>query len=197
MRDRNYPVVPAKRLDVAYQLREVALPFLLEKGFDDVTATDIAQALQISRRTFFRYFPMKEDVVIGAFAEFGSCLASALRQTPEGTPFDFDLLQDLLIDAAARIGFYDVAGRGLFALTVSNSTLRARFVSLLEISAVQFTPALIERDVELARASLFVRMLLTLIVEASDRWSKNPGDSIEKHIKDVVTETSEMLDLRR
>jgi AcrR family transcriptional regulator len=35
----------------------------LEKGFDETTIEDIAQAVEISPSTFFNYFPSKEEVV--------------------------------------------------------------------------------------------------------------------------------------
>ena len=40
-----------------------------ERGFDATTVDDIAAAAGIGRRTFFRYFGSKNDVVWGRFAE--------------------------------------------------------------------------------------------------------------------------------
>jgi TetR/AcrR family transcriptional regulator, regulator of mycofactocin system len=50
---------------------EVALRLFGERGFEQTTVDDIAAELGIARRTLFRYFPSKNDIVWG---EFGSVL---------------------------------------------------------------------------------------------------------------------------
>ncbi|MFE5284877.1 TetR family transcriptional regulator [Nocardia sp. NPDC056611] len=46
-------------------LAETAMELFDKHGYDAVTVNDIAAAAQISTRSFFRYFPNKEDVVFG------------------------------------------------------------------------------------------------------------------------------------
>lgn len=46
-----------------------ALRLFHERGFDATTITDIADAAEISRRTFFSYFPAKETVAFVAMDE--------------------------------------------------------------------------------------------------------------------------------
>lgn len=53
-----------------------------EHGFDATTVDDIATAAGIGRRTFFRYFPAKNDVVWGRFAEGLVEFEATLEQTP-------------------------------------------------------------------------------------------------------------------
>jgi mycofactocin system transcriptional regulator len=48
-------------------LEHVALELFSTSGFDDTTVDEIAEAAGISRRTFFRYFDSKNDVVWGDF----------------------------------------------------------------------------------------------------------------------------------
>ena len=52
-----------KKLKTKAAIQREAMRLFLEKGFDETTVEDIAEAVEISPSTFFNYFPSKEDVV--------------------------------------------------------------------------------------------------------------------------------------
>jgi len=47
------------------EYEHAALVLFAERGFKDVTIDDIAEAAGVSARTLFRYFPTKEDFLLG------------------------------------------------------------------------------------------------------------------------------------
>ena len=47
----------------------VAVQLFLDRGFDDVTVEEICAAAGLSRRSFFRYFSAKEEIVVTVFAD--------------------------------------------------------------------------------------------------------------------------------
>jgi mycofactocin system transcriptional regulator len=49
------------------ELEAVALDLFVARGFDETSIDDIAAAAGIARRTFFRYYPSKADLVWGDF----------------------------------------------------------------------------------------------------------------------------------
>ncbi|MCD9624316.1 TetR family transcriptional regulator [Rhabdothermincola salaria] len=64
------------------ELAAAALQLFTERGFDEVTVDDIAEAAGVSRRTFFRYFESKEDAVLPYEEERIDQLREALAQRP-------------------------------------------------------------------------------------------------------------------
>lgn len=51
----------------ADRLQEIALDLFIRNGFDETTIDDVATAAGIGRRTFFRYYASKNDLVWGDF----------------------------------------------------------------------------------------------------------------------------------
>ena len=64
------------------EIAEVAFKVFAERGFDQVTATEVAAAAGISRASFFRYFESKEDAVFVVQEERGADVAEALEDRP-------------------------------------------------------------------------------------------------------------------
>jgi AcrR family transcriptional regulator len=64
---------------------EAAFELFAERGFDGTTIADIADAAEIAPRTFFSYFPSKDDVVFHDFEEQYAMFASWLRDREPGT----------------------------------------------------------------------------------------------------------------
>lgn len=73
------------------ELEQVALGLFLRDGFDATTVDRIAEAAGVSRRTFFRYYASKNDVVWGDFDAGLRAMEERLAQTPDDVP----LLQGL------------------------------------------------------------------------------------------------------
>jgi AcrR family transcriptional regulator len=54
-----------KKLATRHALHLAALQLVAERGLDDVSVDDIAERAEVSPRTFFNYFPSKDDAVLG------------------------------------------------------------------------------------------------------------------------------------
>ena len=73
-----------KRRALRVELSEAALPLVIERGFETTTMEDLATAAGVSRRTFFRYFSSKEDVVFAFLDQWAARLAADIVAQPAG-----------------------------------------------------------------------------------------------------------------
>jgi AcrR family transcriptional regulator len=71
-----------KRRAIRGELSEVALRLLTDRQFDSLTIDEIAAEAGVSRRTFFRYFTSKEDVVFAFLDQWAVRLAADIIARP-------------------------------------------------------------------------------------------------------------------
>ena len=72
----------SRRLRIHAELIAAGTEMFREKGFDVTTVTDIAERVGISRRTFFRYFGSKDDLVFRWMDEQGEFVLPMLASRP-------------------------------------------------------------------------------------------------------------------
>ena len=71
-----------KKLATRLALHEAALRLVAERGLEHVSVDDIAERADVSPRTFFNYFPSKDDAVLGLDPAASDSMAESLRTRP-------------------------------------------------------------------------------------------------------------------
>ncbi|TCC53616.1 TetR family transcriptional regulator [Kribbella capetownensis] len=71
-----------KKRETRAALAEAALRLALDKGPDNVTVEEIAEAADVSVRTFFNYFPHKEHAILGRNPEHLERALDRMRTAP-------------------------------------------------------------------------------------------------------------------
>lgn len=79
------------------ELSLTALDLFIERGFDDTTVDDVANAAGIGRRTLFRYFPSKNDLLWGDFDLQLKAMRSRLAEMREDIPL-IDALRSAVVE---------------------------------------------------------------------------------------------------
>src|SRR3954467_8608075 len=71
-----------KKEQTRHALESAALALFAEKGFDGTTVDEIAEACDVSQRTFFRYYGAKEDVLFADGDERLEALLAEIAARP-------------------------------------------------------------------------------------------------------------------
>lgn len=113
-------------------VREHALRLFLRDGYATTTVEAIAETAGISRRTFFRYFPSKEDVVVLRTEDVGIRLGELVRDRPSSEP-PLTAINAALQPIIAEYARDPVRTRALLRLTLDTPELRARNKDIQEL----------------------------------------------------------------
>ena len=114
-----------KKLETRRALFRAAVELFSERGVDATTVEDIADAVDVSARTFHRYFASKEDVLFFDAAERRARFAAFLDGRPDGEPL-LDSLRAAAHDLTDSFLGDPADDRRRLQLIRSSVTLRAQ-----------------------------------------------------------------------
>ncbi|MFE0651846.1 TetR family transcriptional regulator [Streptomyces sp. NPDC059534] len=163
-----------KRQLVATELTEAALQLFALKGFDAATVDEIATTAGVSKRTFFRYFASKEDVVVQFLAGMGADMRADLAARPAGERPSEALLHAVSVPLAA-CGDHAERVLPVVRLILRTPSLLARFLehqAAWREELAEELGARLGRDPETdLRPRLAAGMALTAFDAVLRRWS--------------------------
>ncbi len=120
-------------------IQRAALRLFAERGYDRTTITDIADAVELARRTVTMYFPNKIDIVMSTSNDIAARLSEAFEANP--------LLSFTEVIGRWLAGEAQVADPDLAALTAAmfkaNPSMRAVATTPVALAAETARPALI------------------------------------------------------
>lgn len=167
----------------------------VDNGFDATTIDQIVSAVGISRRSFFRYFGTKEDILFGDLAELGIRLRDALEAQPaEVQPWDALRAAFLTLRPEASDSVRDLEIQRLLGTSAS---LRARHVEKHQQWLALLAPdiarrlarnhGLTEPDATAAAAAhALVSAMLACLDSAMAVWAQGGGEGDLVEIYDAA-----------
>jgi AcrR family transcriptional regulator len=192
------PPVPSlqerKQRLVRAELAELAVGPLLERGFNAVTIDDLAKAAGISRRTFFRYFETKEDVVTCAFDEAGDELVRVFRERPTDE-LPLVSLRTAIVQVIHGFARDPARARALMRLIRDTDALRARFLIRQDDWREQLTAAITERMPKDPKTPMLARLIATVSMGTVDAAMTAWAESNARELDAVADEAFAALDV--
>ncbi|MFL6100086.1 MAG: TetR family transcriptional regulator [Actinomycetales bacterium] len=186
----------SKKQQTREGLAAAAVDLIIERGYDATTVEDIAASVPVSPRTFFRYYPTKEDVVVDLLRAGVVDLVHRLEARPAEESLSTALREaalgwaDLDEDSATRL-------LKLSRVLRSSPCLQPRFDRQRQVGVKE-----LEREVARrmgsnegsasgppltvdCRPQLIVTLVSAVLSDAVERWSDGGGrEPLTGYVKD-------------
>jgi AcrR family transcriptional regulator len=178
-----------RRIRTMREIQGEALRLFESQGYVQTTIDQIAQASDISPRTFFRYFPTKEDVVL--WDEYDAVVGDLLAQRPSDEPLGETLR---VVTRSAIEGLYRHDPDRLLArnrLLFSETALRGRFLEFAREGVEQIGAAFATsrgRTPDDPTLQVTAAALIDAVLWASDRWQASDGKADLLALVDEATD---------
>lgn len=173
---------------VRLALAAAAEHLFLTHGFEATTAEAIARAAGVSRRTFFRYFESKEDVLADHAEQFGERFYAALAARPASDPPLIAVRNALVPALEAAVEDGEVLRYTIRLLRETNSLRRvllARRNRLEERVAALMTKRLGARAAD-TRPMLIAFLTRALFDTALNAWYDHETDNVEGLVDGLI-----------
>ena len=175
---RSFDLRERKRTRTRLMIQNEALRLFDEKGYAQTTVEEIADAAAISPRTFFRYFPSKEDVVI--WDEYDPLALDLLASRPADEPLAESFRAHLreTLGGLHRRDPARLLARVRLAVTVPE--LRARFLDEQTRGLEQLAPLLLRKrgaPIDELKLRVIASALFGAVTVALDLWQREGGKS--------------------
>lgn len=125
-----------KKQQTRQQIAATALRLFLERGFDQVTVTEVADVADVSVNTVYNYFPTKEDLFFELHQPMEAHLADRVRHREKGEAL-VSFLRKSLLSSLER----------LHTMTPEEGTARHHLIEV-----VKGSPALQARSLQITQA---------------------------------------------
>ncbi|MFE0686988.1 TetR/AcrR family transcriptional regulator [Streptomyces xiamenensis] len=135
-----------KKQQTRQHISDVATGMFLERGFDEVTVAEVAEAADVSVNTVYNYFPAKEDLFLDRQEEVIDHPSLLVRERAPGqsaAEVVLGAIRQDIISRSARIGMAEGMGR-FIQVMFGTESLRRRMMEIHQRTGERLTETLRE-----------------------------------------------------
>lgn len=183
---------------VSNAILDAAIALFEKKGFDQTEVAEIAKAAGISKRTFFRYFATKDDLLGRSVMDYGAVLLAAIRAAPPECT-DMEVIHQTLLAGVQYNKQPESRARQLIAISTSHPTARQAYLSRKHLVEDAIAEAFASRARRASRNDLRVRLLagitLVLMNATIGAWFLGEEKTLEAAAKHAEAELEKITTL--
>lgn len=171
--------------DASGRIRAAALELFVEHGYEQTTVAEIAERAGLTRRTFFRYFADKREVLFGGSERLQHTMVSALANAPVHATA-IEAVAAALDATAEFFGDNRKFARQRLKVIMANSDLRERELIKFASLSDALADGLRSRGIAEPDASLASEAGVAVFRVAFGLWV---GQSEKRGFGEIVNET--------
>jgi AcrR family transcriptional regulator len=151
------------------RLRKAAWDLCLERGYDELTVSQIAERAGLTRRSFSRYFSDKREVLFAGSEQLAAAAAAAMLAADHDVPPLAVMLEALAMVGARMVEQVDHAAQSR-AVIAASAELQERERTKLAALSTAIAGALRQRGIEPGTALPLAQAGTIIFQNAFDRW---------------------------
>jgi len=136
-----------KKLRTRSQIADAAARLFAERGYEQVTVSDVARAADVSEQTVYNYFPAKENLVLDQDETLRDRLVQLVRDRPPGVSPAAAIRDEALafVDGIAPMPAEQVRG-GLGSLAAVSPAVRRLSLEMTDRHAAAIAAAMLRAE---------------------------------------------------
>ena len=171
--------------DAEGRFRAAALELFVERGYDQTTVADIAQRAGLTRRTFFRYFTDKREVLFNGSERLQQIMVTALNGAPERASA-FEAVAAALEATSGFFGDNREFARQRNLVVMAHADLYERELIKLATLSAALAEGLRSRGFDALDASLVAEAGIAVFRVAFAQWV---AEGEQRSFGEIVTES--------
>ncbi|MBB5156790.1 mycofactocin system transcriptional regulator [Saccharopolyspora phatthalungensis] len=177
-------------MTTAAELEQVAFELFAEQGFEQTTIADIARAAGIARRTFFHYFPSKNDIPWGDFDRELDRMRADFRASPPQMPL-VDAIRHGLVEfnrvAPEQVPAHRRRMRLILRVPVLQAHSTLRFRAWRQVIA-EFVGARVGQPEDALAPQAIAHATLGIALAAYEQWLDRPDSDLTELLDTAMRE---------
>lgn len=187
-----------RRAAAQLEIARTAVRLIAARGFDGVTVESIAESAGISARTFYRYFPAKEDVVVPLIRNGVAAVAEQLARRPASEPLTVALPAAFTVAMSAPGTLPPREAAAFTRILAAHPAMRGRWLDTYHESEYALAQVIASRlglRADAGEARLAAVAAMSALRIAVERWAEaadgdGAGASSSAGARDIDTDSA-------
>ena len=166
---------------------DAAIELFAVKGFDETTVEEVAHAAGVSRRSFFRYFASKDDLLAQNVVKYGSILSAAITACPP-TLSPMEVVRETVL-SVARESVAHPRTRQIIEISLRSASARqahhSRMLEVEDVVAAAFAGRLRSASKDELKPRLLASLTLSVMNVAIISWFRGEYQDLSTAARQV------------